>query len=146
VAYFRDADELYRYLGALLEELGEDPELGPRFRRANTVVQYRTTNPDAVITSRLIEDEPPQVDCGATDLEPEVTMSMEADIAHRFWLGLVSPTVALARGEMHAKGPVAKILRLVPLAEPGFAHYIGRLEREGRDDLLAPLREREPRP
>jgi hypothetical protein len=37
---------------------------------------------------------------------------------------------------------VAKILKLVPLARPGFGRYIERLEREGRDDLLAPLRER----
>jgi SCP-2 sterol transfer family len=142
VPYFRDADELYSYLGGLLEELNEDPELGPRFRKANTVVQYRTTNPDAVITSKLMEGEPGQVDCGDTALEPEVTLSMEADLAHRFWLGLVTPTVALARGEMTARGPVAKILKLVPLARPGFARYIERLEDEGRDDLLAPLRDR----
>jgi hypothetical protein len=143
VAYFKDADELYSYLGGLLEELDADPELGPRFRQANTIVQYRTANPDAVITAKLIDGEPGQVDCGETALEPQVTLSMEGDLAHRFWLGLVSPTVALARGEMKARGPVAKILKLVPLARPGFARYIERLEEEGRDDLLAPLRDRE---
>jgi hypothetical protein len=142
VPYFRDADELYRYLGGLLAELNADPELGPRFRQANTIVQYRTTNPDAVITSKLIDGEPGQIDCGETTLEPQVTLTMEGDLAHRFWLGLVSPTVALARGEMHAAGPVAKILKLVPLARPGFARYVERLEAEGRDDLLAPLRAR----
>lgn len=139
--YFRDADELYRYLGGLLAELNADPDLGPRFRQANTIVQYRTTNPDAVITSKLIDGEPGQIDCGETTLEPQVTLTMEGDLAHRFWLGLVSPTVALARGEMHARGPVAKILKLVPLARPGFARYVERLAAEGRDDLLAPLRE-----
>jgi hypothetical protein len=143
VAYFKDADELYRYLGGLLEELDADPEVGPRFREANTIVQYRTTNPDAVITAKLMEDEDGQIDCGETALEPQVTLSMEGDLAHRFWLGLVSPTIALARGEMTARGPVAKILKLVPLARPGFSRYIERLEAEGRDDLLAPLRERE---
>jgi hypothetical protein len=142
VAYFKDAGELYRYLGGLLQELDDDPELGPRFREANTIVQYRTTNPDAVITAKLMKDEPGQIDCGETSLEPQVTLTMEADLAHRFWLGLVSPTVALARGEMHASGPVAKILKLVPLARPGFARYIEQLEQEGRDDLLAPLRRR----
>ena len=142
MAYFKDADELYRYLGRLLEELDVDPELGPRFRQANTIVQYRMTNPEAVITAKLLEDEAGQVDCGDTTLEPQVTLSMEGDLAHRFWLGLVTPTVALARGEMTARGPVAKILKLVPLARPGFARYVERLEAEGRDDLLAPLRER----
>jgi hypothetical protein len=139
VPYFQDADELYRYLGRLLQELSDDADLGPRFRKANTVVQYRTSNPDAVVTAKLVDGEDGRVDCGATDLEPEVTLSMEADMAHRFWLGLVSPTKELARGNMKAKGPVAKILRLVPLARPGFERYIERLRAEGRDDLLEPL-------
>jgi hypothetical protein len=139
VPYFQDADELYRYLGRLLQELDADPEIGPRFRKANTVVQYRTTNPEAVVTAKLLDGEEGQVDCGATTLEPEVTLSMEADLAHRFWLGLVSPTKELARGNMKARGPIAKILRLVPLAKPGFERYVERLRAEGRDDLLEPL-------
>jgi hypothetical protein len=140
VPYFHDANELYTYLGRLLDELNDDPDLGPRFRRANTIVQYRTSNPDAVVTAKLIDGEDGQVDCGPTELEPQVVLTMEADLAHRFWLGLVSPTKELARGNMKAKGPVAKILKLVPLAEPGFERYIERLRAEGRDDLLEPLR------
>jgi hypothetical protein len=139
VPYFQDADELYRYLGRLLQELSDDADLGPRFRKANTVVQYRTSNPDAVVTAKLVDGQDGRVDCGATDLEPEVTLSMEADMAHRFWLGLVSPTKELARGNMKAKGPIAKILRLVPLARPGFERYIERLRDEGREDLLEPF-------
>jgi hypothetical protein len=137
--YFQTADELYRYLGRLLAEMSEDPELGPRFRRANTIVQFRLTNPDAVVTTKLLDGQEGQVDCGETELEPEVELSMEGDLAHRFWLGLVSPTKELARGNMRAKGPVAKILKLVPLARPGFERYIERLRAEGREDLLEPF-------
>ena len=139
--YFKDADDLYRHLGRLLEEMSEDPELGPRFRQANTIVQYRMSNPEAVVTSKLLTGQEGRVDCGETDLEPEVTLTMEADLAHRFWLGLVSPTKELARGTMIAKGPVAKLLKLVPLARPGFERYIERLRAEGRDDLLDSIRE-----
>jgi hypothetical protein len=140
VPYFTNADELYAYLGRLLQDLSDDPELGPRFRRANTIVQYRVRNPDAVVTAKLVDGEEGQVDCGETALVPEVELSMDADLAHRFWLGLVSPTKELARGNMKAKGPIAKILKLVPLARPGFERYIERLRAEGRDDLLEPLR------
>jgi SCP-2 sterol transfer family len=145
VPYFQSADELYRYLGRLLQELSDDPDLGPRFRQANTIVQFRTTNPDAVVTVKLLEGQEGRVDCGPTELEPQVELSMESDLAHRFWLGLVSPTKELARGNMQAKGPVAKILKLVPLARPGFERYIERLWAEGRDDLLDPLRPSERR-
>ena len=64
-------------------------------------------------------------------MEPEVVMTMEADTAHRFWLGKVNVTVALARGQMKAKGPVAKILKLVPLVKPVFPRYRAQLEEDG---------------
>jgi putative sterol carrier protein len=76
------------------------------------------------------------VDCGPTTLEPEVVMTMDADTAHRFWLGKVNVTVALARGQIKAKGPVAKILKLVPLVKPVFPRYRSILERAGREDLV----------
>ena len=133
--YFKDADEVYQHIGKLFEDLTQDEELSPKFRKANTIVQYQYRNPESQITVRMTEDDEPQVDCGPTDLEPEVVMSMEADTAHRFWLGKVNVTVALARGQMRAKGPVAKILKLVPLVKPVFPRYRTMLAEAGRTDL-----------
>ena len=135
MAYFKDADELYRFIGRLFEDLAVDEELGPKFRKADTVVQYQYRNPDSQITVKMREAEEPRVDLGETDLEPEVVMSMEADTAHKFWLGKVNVTVALARGQMKAKGPVAKILKLVPLVKPVFPRYRQQLAESGRQDL-----------
>jgi len=136
VAYFKDADEVYRYIGKLFEDLAQDEELAPKFRRANTIVQYQYRDPESTITVQLLEGEDGRVDLGDTDMEPEVVMSMEADTAHKFWLGEVNVTVALARGQMKAKGPVAKILKLVPLVKPVFPRYRKMLEDAGREDLL----------
>jgi putative sterol carrier protein len=136
VAYFKDADEVYAYIGRLFEELSQDDELAPKFRKANTIVQYQYREPESQITVRMIEGEEGQVDCGDTGMEPEVIMTMDADTAHRFWLGKVNVTVALARGQMKAKGPVAKILKLVPLVKPVFPRYRAMLQEAGREDLL----------
>jgi hypothetical protein len=133
--YFKDADEVYATLGKLFQDLAADDELGPKFRKANTIVRYEFQDPDSAITVRLQEDQPGDVDFGESQMEPEVTMSMAADTAHRFWLGQVNITVALARGQIEAKGPVAKILKLVPLAKPVFPRYQAELEAQGRDDL-----------
>ena len=135
MAYFSSEQEVYDTLGKLFLDLMEDDELMPKFRRSNTIVQYRFTDPESQITVRMKEDEEPQVDLGTTGLEPKVTMSMDADTAHRFWLGKVNVTVALARGQMKAKGPVAKILKLVPLTKPVFPRYKAQLESQGRADL-----------
>jgi putative sterol carrier protein len=135
--YFKDADEVYGTIGKLFEDLADDEELAPRFRKANTIVQYKYRAPESQITVKMIEGEEGQVDCGPTTLEPEVVMTMDADTAHRFWLGEVNVTVALARGQMKARGPVAKILKLVPLVKPVFPRYRQQLEDAGRQDLLA---------
>ena len=134
--YFKDADEVYATIGKLFQDLKDDEELAPKFRQANTIVQYQYREPESRITVKLIEGEDGQVDCGATTMEPEVVMTMDADTAHRFWLGQVNVTVALARGQMKAKGPVAKILKLVPLVKPVFPRYRQQLEDAGRRDLL----------
>jgi putative sterol carrier protein len=136
LGYFQDADEVYRYIGKLFEDLTEDEELGPKFRKADTIVQYRYRDPESIITVRMQDGKDGQVENGETTMEPEVVMTMDADTAHRFWLGKVNVTVALARGQMKAKGPVAKILKLVPLTKPIFPRYRKMLEDAGRQDLL----------
>jgi putative sterol carrier protein len=137
LAYFKDAQEVYATLGKLFQDLVTDDELAAKFRQANTIVRYQYSEPDSVITVRLQDGQPGEVDFGESDMEPEVTMSMEADTAHRFWLGEVNVTVALARGQIKAKGPVAKILKLVPLTKPVFPRYKAQLEQQGRADLIA---------
>ena len=136
LGYFKDDADVYRFIGRLFEELIEDPELGPRFHSANTTVQYQMRDPESQITVDLRSDQPMHVDLGPSDLDPEVVMALEADTAHRFWLGKVNVTVALARGEIKAKGPVAKILRLVPIVKPVFPRYQQMLRDAGRDDLV----------
>lgn len=136
MAYFKDADEVYAYIGKLFQDLTEDDELRPKFQKANTIVQYQYRNPESQITVKMLEGQDGQVDFGDTDLDPEVVMTMEADTAHKFWLGKINVTVALARGQMKAKGPVAKILKLVPLVKPVFPRYRSMLEDAGRQDLV----------
>jgi putative sterol carrier protein len=136
MAYFKDAQEVYEVLGKLHTDLAADDELAPSFRKANTIVQYEYTEPDSTITVRLQEGQPSEVDFGETQMEPEVVMTMEADTAHRFWLGRVNVPDALAHGQIKADGPVAKILKLVPLTKPAYPRYKAQLEAQGREDLI----------
>ena len=72
--YFKDADEVYAYIGKLFEDLAEDDEMAPKFSKANTIVQYRYREPESQITVKLLDGEDGQVDCGQTTMEPEVVM------------------------------------------------------------------------
>ena len=133
MSYFRDADEVYRVLGGVLEILGEDEDLA--IGRADTVIENRYSDPDAVITVTLRPEEAAVVEYGEGGTEPEIVLSMASDVAHRFWLGEVNVPLALAHGEMTATGPTAKLLTLVPLLQPVFPRYRELLSQQGRADL-----------
>jgi hypothetical protein len=133
--YFKDAEDVYSNLGRLFEDIIADDELSSRLRSADTVVQYRMVRPDSQLTVKALEQDELRVDFGVTELQPEVVMAMDADTAHRFWLGKVNVTVALARGQISARGPVAKILKLVPLVPPVRTRYESQLQAAGREDL-----------
>jgi hypothetical protein len=134
---FKDADDVYANLGLFMRQLAVDPEMTPALQRIDTTFQMRLRNPDSVLTMRTPgEEQEAQVDLGETTLQPEVILQLDADTAHRFWLGQVNAAVALARGDIRTRGPVAKILGLVPLVKPGFPRYRSQLEAAGREDLL----------
>jgi hypothetical protein len=137
VSCFADASELYALIGETLRELTSDERLMRRFRELDGVLQLRYRRPDAVISIDLRRDHPIRVDFGPTALEPDVWLDADADVAHRYWLGELNLTIALARGQMRASGPVRKLLRLLPGLRPALTGYRDRLERAGRADLLA---------
>jgi hypothetical protein len=136
LSHFKDEEEVYRFIGTLFQELAVDPVLAPRFKQANTTVQYQMYDPESQITVEMRPDREMRVDLGPSELDPEVIMIMDADTAHGFWLGQVNITVALAAGQITAKGPVAKILKLVPLVTPVFPRYEEMLRDAGRADLI----------
>jgi hypothetical protein len=134
--YFADADDVYAHIGKLFQDVAADPELGPRLRRADCTVQQRLRRPDALVTVRMGGgEEPLQADLGQSTLPPDVVLQMDADIAHRLWLGRINMAVALARGEIRARGPSAAVLRLIPLIGPLAERYQAQLEGAGREDL-----------
>ena len=106
-----------------MQELAADPSLQAVFHVADTCVRYELHDPDAAITVGSRGGEPVRVDFGETDQEPEVVIEMGADIAHRYLLGELDLTVALARGQVLAEGPVTKILAVLPAFEPLLPRY-----------------------
>ena len=134
MAVFKDDQEVYQYIGKLFQDLADDDDLGPRFRKADTIVQYQYSNPDSQITVKMKDGQDGQVDFGPTALDPEIVMVMEADTAHKFWLGKVNVTMALAQGPDEGEGPGGKILKLVPLVKP-CSRATRRCSRRERDDL-----------
>ncbi|MEI6793050.1 MAG: hypothetical protein WCK97_07415 [Actinomycetes bacterium] len=139
VAHFASADEIYASLGACLKAAATDPENAREFQRVGTIVRLETVAPKAQISLKLEADQPIEVEFGESKLRPAAILAMPGDTAQGFWLGEVNIITALAKGKMKAQGPVAVILKLVPLVNVVAPLY--RLQQEGgvaTDEEVAP--------
>lgn len=136
---FKNAEELYECIADMMETCSVDENIGSKIKEGNIIIRFIYQNPDSQIT---VDAKNPAVKGfftiyrGENELTPDVTMEMSADIAHRFWLGKVNLVAALTRGEMKAKGPIPKIMKLLPAIKPAFTIYPEHLKNLGYTHLV----------
>lgn len=121
MGFFANGDELDKYIGGIFRQAGDNPEVGPKLKAAGINMRVEYSDPDCVVTIGF--QDPMVVDYGETDLVADITLIMPGDIADKFWRGEFNLAVGLAKGTVKAKGPVNKILKLVPLTKPLFPSY-----------------------
>lgn len=122
MAYFADAAEVYHYIGGAFRLANDHPVAGPKLRAANLVLRLDYSNPGASLTIRLV-DSGIEVLEGETSVKADISISMSADNANKFWRGEYNATVGMAKGEAKARGPIGKVLKLLPAAKPIFPLY-----------------------
>jgi SCP-2 sterol transfer family len=141
MAVFQDSQQFYACVGELMDRAKKDPQVGPKIAKSGIIIQFRYTNPEAMTTINA-KDKPTQqgafcdVIHGSSNLKPDVTMTMKADVAHAFWHGKVNLLSALAKKEIVAQGPIPKILKLLPAVEPLYKVYPVLLREKGYADLV----------
>jgi putative sterol carrier protein len=135
VTFFKDADEVYEYMGRMFEIAVKDPRFVEATEGGDLVVRLNYSNPNSTI---LIDFPGQAVAFGAdaASAKPIVELSMSTDDGHKFWLGKLNFTLAMAQRKVKMEGSAAKALKLLPLTKPLFASYEGLLREAGRDDLL----------
>jgi putative sterol carrier protein len=133
---FKDADELYQYMGKMFEMAVNEPQFVEATKDGDLVVKLNYSNPD----STLLIDFPGRTVKMGADAEavtdPTVSLRMTADDGHKFWLGKLNFTLAMAQRKVKMEGSASKALKLLPLTKPLFAAYERLLRESGRDDLL----------
>jgi hypothetical protein len=138
---FRDADHFYECVGELMDRAKKDPIVGPKIAKSGLIIQFQYSDPQAMTTVNA-KDKPSQpgayVDVihGPCTLKPDITMSMKADIAHAFWHGKVNLLSALSKKDIVAKGPIPKILKLLPAVEPLYKVYPALLREKGYESMI----------
>jgi hypothetical protein len=119
MAIFANTEKMYEVLGTLFNTLLNHPSVGPKFVESNIIIKFTINDPSGFIW--LTPDN--GVICGDSDLKPTIEMTLSGDTCHKFWLQEVSMPVALAKGLIKAKGPLPKVLKLLPLLKPAYEAY-----------------------
>jgi SCP-2 sterol transfer family len=132
---FESAKECRACIDHVFEMMSRDPDMGPKLRDAETPQRFELPDLDLVVNITY-NDDPDSEDClrwewsDDVDWEPVVKMTMNSDVANRYFQGKENVAMALARRRIKTSGDVRKALALIPITKPVYAMYREFLERE----------------
>ncbi len=132
---FSSAAEFRELMDKVFEMMSTDPEMGPRLRDARTPQRFEFPDLDLVVNVTYAD---PPVDgrhlrwewSDEVDWDCEVEMTMDSDVANRYFQGKENVAMAIARRRIKTSGNVKKALALIPVTKPVFARYRELLEAE----------------
>ena len=127
---FENSEKFEEILGGFFKLISKTPLVADKLLKSNLIIRFNYTDPDLILVIDCSGDTV-DIRAGDTDTKAIVEMKMKADIAHKFWFGKVNLTMALTRRQMVAKGPVPKILKLLPAIKPTYAMYPKYLDDNG---------------
>ena len=134
VAEFNSSKEFREVMDQVFTMMSTDPEMGPKLRDAETPQRFEFPDLDLVVNITYAEDAGEQnLRWEWTDdvpWEPEVKMTMDSDVANRYFQGRENVAMAIARRRIKTSGNVKKALALIPITKPIYARYRELLEAE----------------
>jgi hypothetical protein len=129
VASFRSADEFRQVMDRTFRLMSDDQDMGPKLRDAETPQRFEFPDLDLVVNVTAGDEENLRWEWSDdVPWEPEVEMSMDSEIANRYFQGKENIAVALARRRIRSKGNTKKALALIPVTKPVFAKYRTMIE------------------
>ena len=131
---FKSAAEFREVIDRVFTIMSTDPEMGPALRDAQTPQRFEFPDVDLVVNITYADNGGDQcLRWEWTDdvaWEPDVHMTMDSDIANRYFQGKENIAMAIARRRIKTSGNVKKALALIPITKPVYARYRAMLEQE----------------
>jgi SCP-2 sterol transfer family len=131
---FDSARECREVMDKVFEMMSTDPEMGPKLREAETPQRFEFPDLDLVVNVTNL-DQPGEQNLrwewtDDVPWEPEVKMTMDSDVANRYFQGKENVAMAIARRRIKTSGNVKKALALIPITKPVYDRYRTMLEAE----------------
>ena len=143
MAEFQTPQELYDIFGGFFEKMKHSvpaKAILSTYKESasgdyDAIAQFIYHQPDAVITWIEGENGIESV-FDETDLKPEMSFEMDAEVANRFWQGKLDLTQAMATQQIKASGMFMKALQVMPHLASFYPRYKEHLKAIGREDLI----------
>ena len=128
MAVYRDADQARQVLGGFWNEMLADPDIGAKLRETGMSALFKITDLGLLL---YIEEEGIKWNDDACGTQPVVTFAMSSDVVHLFWLKKLNVAKALATRQVRTRGPITKVMKLLPLLGPASEIYARHCEENG---------------
>jgi hypothetical protein len=131
----KNAKEFREVMDRVFEMMSTDPEMGPKLREAETPQRFEFPDLDLVvnITARAAEEDGQNLVwkwSDDVDWDPDVKMTMDSDVANKYFQGKENVAMAIARRRIKTSGNVKKALALIPITKPVESMYRDMIESE----------------
>jgi hypothetical protein len=131
---FSSAQEFREVMDKTFTIMSTDPEMGPKLRDARVPQRFEFPDQEAVVNITA-EDSGGEQNLrwkwsDAVEWEPKVEMTMDSEVANKYFQGKENVPMALARRRIKSSGDIKAALKLIPITKPVFAKYRDMLERE----------------
>jgi hypothetical protein len=132
---FNSAKEFREVMDRTFELMSKDPDMGPKLRDAETPQRFEFPDVDLVVN---ITAAPEVVDgqnlvwewTDDVSWDPDVKMTMDSDVANRYFQGKENVAMAIARRRIKTSGNVKKALALIPITKPVYDMYRAMIEKD----------------
>ena len=129
---FNSSKEFREVIDKVFTMMSTDPEMGPKLRDAETPQRFEFPDLDLVVNITYLADGGEQnlqwEWTDDVDWEPEVKMTMDSEVANRYFQGKENVAMAIARRRIKTSGNVKKALALIPITKPIYGRYRALLE------------------
>jgi len=135
--FWKDEKEPIEVFVKLFEKGFEDVDLSGGLRKVNQLIWFDYTQ-DGPDCSFWVDSRGGELKTGPGKPadEPDLTMSLSADDAHRSWSNKLNPVMAITRKKIKVKGSATGLLKLAPKLKKVAELYVSLLKDMGKDDII----------
>ena len=114
MSLFKDTNHLYEFLEDLWKYIIFEAGLGEKMKEYGVTYKYVISEPDGY----LYVDSETVLTGKEANKDAVITMELSGDTIVKFWTKQLSLPVALATRKIKSKGPIPKVLKMLPALKP----------------------------